>query len=163
MYHIIVLDISLNTDHDLILKIIILIATKELVLETSHDLNLSLYLGIAPRARSWLRNMLHDISFVALILSLIISKQRVPSSRLPPLTEEAPLFVFLVLLLRWTLPLEFTSDLLMTDSWLTHDWLFPGFWSMFYAPLHTNNHHVRWINYHTHCLLCFNAYWAIIS
>ncbi len=50
-------------------KIIILIATKELVLETSHDLNLNLYLVIAPRAWSWLRNMLRDISFVALILS----------------------------------------------------------------------------------------------
>jgi hypothetical protein len=38
--------------------------------------------------------MLRDISFVALILSLIIFEQRVSSSVLPPLTEEAPLFVF---------------------------------------------------------------------
>ncbi len=38
--------------------------------------------------------MLHNISFVALILSLVIFKQRVSSSVLPPLTEEAPLFVF---------------------------------------------------------------------
>jgi hypothetical protein len=29
-----------------------LIATKELVFEASHDLNLNLYFGIAPRARS---------------------------------------------------------------------------------------------------------------
>jgi hypothetical protein len=55
MYHVIILDISLNTDHDLILtgncsqdKIIILVATKELVLETSHDLILNIILGIAP-------------------------------------------------------------------------------------------------------------------
>jgi hypothetical protein len=38
--------------------------------------------------------MLRNILFVALILSLIISKQRVTSSVLPPLTEEAPLLVF---------------------------------------------------------------------
>ncbi len=39
--------------------------------------------------------MLSNISFVALILSLIYnSKQRVPSSVLPQLTEEAPLSVF---------------------------------------------------------------------
>jgi hypothetical protein len=38
--------------------------------------------------------MLRNISFVALILSLIISKQRVTSSVLPLLTEEAPLLVF---------------------------------------------------------------------
>jgi hypothetical protein len=40
--------------------------------------------------------MLQDISFVALILSLIIYKQRVSSSMLLLLTEEAPLLVFLV-------------------------------------------------------------------
>ncbi len=55
-------------------KIIISIATKELVLETSHDLNLNLYLGIAPRAQSWLRNMLHNIWFLALILNSLASK-----------------------------------------------------------------------------------------
>ncbi len=71
-----------------------LIATKEFVLETSHDFNLSLYLGIAPRARSWLIYILCDISFVALIFSLIIFEQRAFSSVLPPLTEKAPLFVF---------------------------------------------------------------------
>ena len=38
--------------------------------------------------------MLRNISIVALILSLIIFEQRVSSSVLPPLTEEAPLFVF---------------------------------------------------------------------
>ncbi len=38
--------------------------------------------------------MLRNISYVALILSLIISKQRVFSSVSPPLTEEGPLFVF---------------------------------------------------------------------
>jgi hypothetical protein len=38
--------------------------------------------------------MLCNISFVALILSLIISKQRVTSSTSPLLTEEAPLLVF---------------------------------------------------------------------
>ncbi len=64
------------------------------MLETSHDLNLNLYLGIAPRARSLIRNMLRNISFVALILSLIIFEQRVSSRALPPLTGEAPLFVF---------------------------------------------------------------------
>jgi hypothetical protein len=41
--------------------------------------------------------MIRDISFVTLILSLIIYKQRVPSSMLLLLTEEAPLLVFLVL------------------------------------------------------------------
>ncbi len=41
---------------------------------------------------------------------------------------------------------EVTSDWLMSDSWLTRDWLFPAFWSMFHAPLHTNNHQVGWIN-----------------
>jgi hypothetical protein len=50
--------------------------------------------------------MLLNISFVDLILSLIIFEQRVSLSVLPPLTEEAPLFVFLVrlqhLLLRTT-------------------------------------------------------------
>jgi hypothetical protein len=66
-------------------KIITLIATEEIVSETSHDLNLNLYLGIAPRARSWLRNMLCNISFVNLILSLIISKQRV-WAHVPPHT-----------------------------------------------------------------------------
>ncbi len=49
---------------------------------------------MAPWDWSWLRNMLRDISFVALILSLIISKQRVTSSVLPLLTEEAPLLGF---------------------------------------------------------------------
>jgi hypothetical protein len=59
MYPVIILDISLNMDHDLILYVGIapktnhnLIATKELVLETSHDFNPNLYLGIAPRAQS---------------------------------------------------------------------------------------------------------------
>jgi hypothetical protein len=33
-------------------KIIISIATVDLVLETSHDLYLNFFLGIAPRARS---------------------------------------------------------------------------------------------------------------
>ncbi len=61
----------------------ILIATKELVSETSHDLILNLYLGIAPRARSWSQNMLRDISFVDHSPSLIISKQRVCSHVLP--------------------------------------------------------------------------------
>ncbi len=64
------------------------------MLETSHDLNLNLHLGIATRARSRLRNMLCNISFVALILSLIIFEQRVSSSVLPSLAEEAPLFVY---------------------------------------------------------------------
>ncbi len=41
------------TDHDLI-------TTKELVSKTSHDLILNLYLGMAPRARSWSQNMLCD-------------------------------------------------------------------------------------------------------
>ncbi len=68
--------------------------TKELVLETSHDLILNLILGVAPWYQSWLRNMLCNISFVALILSLIISKQRVPLSVLLLFTEEAPLLVF---------------------------------------------------------------------
>ncbi len=54
-----------------------LIATKELVMETSHDFILNLILGIAPWDWSWLRNMLRKISFVALILSLIISKHGV--------------------------------------------------------------------------------------
>ncbi len=76
---------------------IILVATKELVLEISQDLNHSHNLGIAPWDWSWLRNMLRDFSFVTLILSLIISKQRVPSSVSLLLTEEAPLLVFLVL------------------------------------------------------------------
>jgi hypothetical protein len=75
-------------------QVIILVAIKELVLETIHDLNPNLYLGIAPRARSLLINMLRDISFVVWILSLIISKQRITSSVLPLLTEEASLFVF---------------------------------------------------------------------
>ncbi len=75
-------------------KIIISVATKELVLETSHDLNCNLILGIAPWDWSWLRDMLHKISFVTLILSLIISKQRFPSSVLPLLTEQAPLLIF---------------------------------------------------------------------
>jgi hypothetical protein len=44
-----ILELTWNCSQD---KIIILIATKELVLETSHDLNLNLYLGIAPGARS---------------------------------------------------------------------------------------------------------------
>ncbi len=39
------LELVPEMDHDLI-------ATKEFVLETSHDLILNLYLGIAPRARS---------------------------------------------------------------------------------------------------------------
>ncbi len=72
----------------------ILVATKEIVLDTSHDLNRNLILGIAPWDWSWLRNMLQDILFVTLILSLIISKQRVPSSVPLLLTEEAPLLVF---------------------------------------------------------------------
>jgi hypothetical protein len=38
--------------------------------------------------------MLRNISCVGLILSLIIFKQRICSSVAPPLTEEAPLFVF---------------------------------------------------------------------
>ncbi len=67
-------------------KIIILITTEKLVSETSHDLNLNLYLGIAPRARSWLRNMLCNISFVKLILSLIIIKQRVVLAHVLPHT-----------------------------------------------------------------------------
>ncbi len=71
-------------------KIIISIAKKKLVLESSYDLNLNLYLGIAPRAR----NMLRDISFAALISCDIIFEQRVSSSMSPPLTEEEPLFVF---------------------------------------------------------------------
>jgi hypothetical protein len=75
-------------------KIIILIATKELVLEISHDLILNLILGIAPWDLLRLRNMLHNISFVTLILSFIISKQRVPSSVLLLLAEEAPLLNF---------------------------------------------------------------------
>ncbi len=75
-------------------KIIILVATKELVLEISHDLILNLILGFAPWDWSRLRNMLRNISFVTLILSLIISKQRVPSSLRLLLTEEAPLLVF---------------------------------------------------------------------
>jgi hypothetical protein len=37
------------------------------------------------------------ISFVVLVLSLMISKHRVPLSVSPLLTEEAPLLVFLVL------------------------------------------------------------------
>jgi hypothetical protein len=41
--------------------------------------------------------MLHDISFVTLILSLIIYKQIVTSNMPLLLTEEAPLLVFLVL------------------------------------------------------------------
>jgi hypothetical protein len=41
--------------------------------------------------------MLCNISFVALILSLIISKQRVPSSIPLLVAEEGPLLVFLVL------------------------------------------------------------------
>ncbi len=38
---------------------------------------LIVYLGIVSRARSWSQNMLRNISFVDLSLSLIISKQRV--------------------------------------------------------------------------------------
>ncbi len=72
------LELVPQTDHDPI-------ATKELVLETSHDLNLNLNLGIAPRARSWSWNMLRDNSFVDHSLSLIISKQRVLAHK-PPYT-----------------------------------------------------------------------------
>ncbi len=71
-------DLAPEMDHDLI-------ATKEIVSETSHDLILNLYLGIAPRARSWFQNMLRDISFVDHSLSLIISKQRF-LAHLPPYT-----------------------------------------------------------------------------
>ncbi len=41
-------------------KIVILIATKELVLELSHDLYHSLILGIAPWDWSRLRNIIRD-------------------------------------------------------------------------------------------------------
>jgi hypothetical protein len=51
-------------------------------------------LELLPGPDHLLRNMLHNISCVALILSLIISKQRVCSSVSPPLTEKAPLFVY---------------------------------------------------------------------
>ena len=46
----------------------------------------------------------------------------------------------------------------MTDSKLTHDWLFTGFWFIFYAPKHTNNHPVGWISYNKKCFMSFNAY-----
>jgi hypothetical protein len=75
---------------------------KELVLETSHDLYHSLILGIAPCDWSFLWNMLCNISCVTLILSLIISKQRVPSSVPLLLSEEAPLIVFLVFAMLFT-------------------------------------------------------------
>ncbi len=67
------------------------------MLDKRHDLILDLILGIVPWDLSRLRNMLRDISFVAFILSLIFSKQRVPSSVPLLLTEKAPLLVLLVL------------------------------------------------------------------
>ncbi len=84
-------------------KIIILIATEKLVSETSHGLNLNLYLGFALRARSWLRNMLHDSSFVNLILSLIISKQRVLPRVLPHTYLGSTTFLFVICLFSITL------------------------------------------------------------
>jgi hypothetical protein len=57
--------------------------------------------GIRDHVESYVIHMILTrrlrITFVALILSLIISKQRVPSSVLLLLTEEAPLIFFSVL------------------------------------------------------------------
>jgi hypothetical protein len=52
----------------------ILISTRELLLETSHDLNLNLYLGLTLGPDHDLKkNMLHNPSFVDHSLSLIKS------------------------------------------------------------------------------------------
>ncbi len=44
---------------------------------------------------------------------------------------------------------------LVTGSWLTHDWLLTGFRFIFYAPNHTNNNPLWWINYYKHCFMSF--------
>jgi hypothetical protein len=74
--------------------------------QVSDDALTQKYLLYTPPSRQkrkiWVRKAgihrrifsLRNISFVTLILSLIISKQRVPSSMLLLLTEEAPLLVF---------------------------------------------------------------------
>jgi hypothetical protein len=56
-----------------------------------------LSLELLPGSDHDLETCSMTFSFVTLILSLIISKQRVPSSVLLLLTEEAPLLFFLVL------------------------------------------------------------------
>ncbi len=99
------------------------------MLETSHNLILNLILGIAPWDWSRLRNMLHNISFVTLLLSLIISKQRVPSSMPLLLTEEAPLLVFQSLLRSLLRTMTWQHTPMPASATKPATWFLPSTWT----------------------------------